>query len=316
VQEVLARREYDIGHFYYMRDSYPAAIARLKSVSDTYPLYSGADDALFDLGGAYEKQIEAIRHSKLPETAKGALIKKYTEGAVAAYDRILTVYPLEARAPDARKRLEAMKQPIPKATPQAVAANKAQIESRGSLGTIGKVMENFHKGPDVTEATKVGEPTLVDPKQASAPEMVRSANESVKSILEGAGIGNHLSVEQVQGGALPPENAPIPHSDSAAGSAAPDAAAASTAGAASTTGAASDAAAPSGQAAGSEMSNDLPASTAPLPPPTQVNDLANSGSNSSSGTTAAASSTTQAAPVNTDTESSSKKKKKHKLLPF
>src|ERR1700761_772802 len=69
VQEVLARREYEIGHFYYMRDSYPAAIARLKSVTDTYPLYSGTDDALFDLGGAYEKEIEVVRHSKLPEAA-------------------------------------------------------------------------------------------------------------------------------------------------------------------------------------------------------------------------------------------------------
>ncbi len=58
VQEVLARREYDIGHFYFMRESYPAAIARLKSVTDTYPLYSGADDALFELGEAYERQVE------------------------------------------------------------------------------------------------------------------------------------------------------------------------------------------------------------------------------------------------------------------
>ena len=86
VQEVLARREYEIGHFYYMRDSYPAAIARLKSVSDTYPLYSGADDALFELGSAYEKEVDVIRHSKLPEAAKGPLIKKYTDGAVAAYE--------------------------------------------------------------------------------------------------------------------------------------------------------------------------------------------------------------------------------------
>ena len=45
-----------IGHFYFMRESYPAAIARLKSVADTYPLYSGADEALFELGGAYEKR--------------------------------------------------------------------------------------------------------------------------------------------------------------------------------------------------------------------------------------------------------------------
>lgn len=325
VQEVLARREYEIGHFYYMRDSYPAAIARLKSVTDTYPLYSGSDDALFDLGGAYEKEIEVVRHSKLPEAAKGPLIKKYTEGAVAAYDRILTQYPLEGRAPDARKRLEAMKQPVPKATPQAIAADKAQIASRGSLGTVGKVMENFHKGPDVSEATKVGEPTLVDPKQASAPEMVRSANDSVKTYLEGAGIGNHVTVETVKNGEPPPPNAPVPHSDAAPGTTDPAAVTAAPAPGATTTGAASDAAAPSGQTAGSEMQNDLPASgdasSAPLPPPTQVNDLANSPSGSSttatSGSTpAASSSTATAAPADTDTESSSKKKKKHHLLPF
>ena len=75
------------------------------------------------------------------------LIKQYTDAAAAAYDRILTRYPLEERAGDAKKRLEAMKQPIPQATPEAIAQDKAEIASRGSTGTIDKVMENFHKGP-------------------------------------------------------------------------------------------------------------------------------------------------------------------------
>ncbi len=183
-----------------MRESYPAAIARLKSVADTYPLYSGADEALFELGGAYEKEIEFIRRSRLPETVKGKLIKQYSDGAVAAYDRILTRYPLEDRAGDARKRLEAMKQTVPKATPQEVAQDKAEIDSRGSLGHIGKVMENFHRGPDVSEAAKVGEPTLVDPQQASAPDMVRAANNSLADVLAGAGVGNHVSVERLNDG--------------------------------------------------------------------------------------------------------------------
>jgi outer membrane protein assembly factor BamD len=326
VQEVLARREYEIGHFYYVRESYPAAIARLKSVTDTYPLYSGTDDALFELGGAYEKEIEVVRHSRFPEAAKGPLIKRYTQGAVAAYDRILTQYPLEGRAPEAKKRLEAMKQSVPKATPQAIAADKAQIASRGTLGTVGKVMENFHKGPDVSEASKVGEPTLVDPKQASAPELVRSANDSVRGALESAGIGNHITVETVKNGEPLPANAPAPHSDAAAGS---DAAGTTAAPAPDATGSggASGAAASGGQAAGSEMQNDLPASgdasSAPLPPPTQVNDLANTSSGSSStasssgGTAASSSSTSATAPAaNTDTESSSKKKKKSHLWPF
>ena len=38
VQEVLAEREYDIGRFYYLRMSYPAAIARLKTLVERYPL--------------------------------------------------------------------------------------------------------------------------------------------------------------------------------------------------------------------------------------------------------------------------------------
>ncbi len=82
VQEVLARREYEIGHFYFMRETYPAAIARLKSVTDTYPLYSGADDALFELGNVVrERRSKCFARSKLPEVAKGAWIKQYTDQA-------------------------------------------------------------------------------------------------------------------------------------------------------------------------------------------------------------------------------------------
>ncbi|MGA2687929.1 MAG: outer membrane protein assembly factor BamD [Candidatus Korobacteraceae bacterium] len=315
VQEVLGQREYLIGHFYYVRESYPAAIARLKSVADTYPLFSGADDALFELGSSYEKEIEVIRRSRLPEVAKGKLIKQYTDGAVAAYDRILTRYPLEERAGEARKRLEAMKQAVPKATPQEVAQDKAEIASRGSLGHIGKVMENFHHGPDVSEAAKVGEPTLVDPQQASAPDMVRAANASVSSILAGAGVGNHVSVERINDGTPPAANAPVPRSDAAPGTTAPAAGAVAPADAANGAAGGETATTP----AGTEMKNDLtPAGSGPAspPPPTQVNDLANATSSGGSPPAAASSSAQPAAPADSTTESSSKKKKKKHLLLF
>ena len=61
VQEVLADREFGIGRFYYLRESYPASIARLQSLVDKYPLYSRADEALFLLGQNYEAQIARIR---------------------------------------------------------------------------------------------------------------------------------------------------------------------------------------------------------------------------------------------------------------
>src|SRR5499425_2801659 len=47
VQEVIAEREFRVGHFYYLKPAYPAAIARLQSLVDRYPLYSKADEALY-----------------------------------------------------------------------------------------------------------------------------------------------------------------------------------------------------------------------------------------------------------------------------
>ncbi len=79
-------------------------------------------------------------------------------------------------------------------------------------------MENFHKGPDVSEAAKVGEPTLVDPKQASAPDMVRSANASVTGILKARVAVIRFRSSSVHDGAAPAENAPVPHSDRLPGS--------------------------------------------------------------------------------------------------
>src|SRR5437899_8205337 len=56
VQEVLAEREFRVGRFYYLRESYPASIARLRSVVDRYPLFSNADEALYMLGQSYRSE--------------------------------------------------------------------------------------------------------------------------------------------------------------------------------------------------------------------------------------------------------------------
>ncbi len=331
VQEVLAEREFMIAHFYYTRESWPAAIARFKSLTDTYPLYSGSDEALFEMGGAYEKEADLIRRSKLAEIAKGPLIKTYTDQAAAAYDRILTRYPEEDRADDAKKRLEAMGKPIPKATPEAIALNKKEQESRGSLSTYNKMMLNFKKGPDVSEAAKVGEPTLVDPKQTGAPEIVRSATASVLSALTAATTG---TAKAGTGTAPPPENAPVPRSDApaapgtATGTGAgtgPAAGAAvevvNTPGAATPAAVAPAAIAPPAVAPDNsgiqELGNDLTpaakpaADPAPPLPPTQVNDAPKAGPPSDSAPAAASATQTPATPTDPTTESSSKKKKKH-----
>src|SRR3989442_625190 len=61
VQEIIADREFGIGRFYYLRESYPASIARLRSLVEKYPLYSHADEALYLLGQNYEGEIARVR---------------------------------------------------------------------------------------------------------------------------------------------------------------------------------------------------------------------------------------------------------------
>src|SRR5712692_3056737 len=61
VQEVLADREFRVGRFYYLRQSYPAAIARLHTLVDHYPLFSQADEALYLLGQSYESESALVR---------------------------------------------------------------------------------------------------------------------------------------------------------------------------------------------------------------------------------------------------------------
>lgn len=191
VQEVLAEREFEIGRFYYMRQSYPAAEARLETLAKTYPLYSGSDEALMMLADCYEKQADAIR--KLPltktftESKKGELLKTYLDKAAAAYDRILTRYPATDSVADAKARLEALGRPVPTATPEAIAQNKAEEASREELGRFARVKDVLHKNPGVTmaEASKVGDPTLTDPPQASAPAIIHQETEDLTAAING-----------------------------------------------------------------------------------------------------------------------------------
>jgi outer membrane protein assembly factor BamD len=219
VQEVLAEREFRIGRFYFMRESWNAAIARLQSLVDSYPLYSGADEALFLLGSAHERQAEAIRavpaSKQLNETLRGAIIKRYEDKAAAQYEQIIKRYPLMPRAVDAKARLEALHRPVPTPTPDAIALNKKEQESRENFGMMGRIMSNIHKGPDVVmaHATKIGEPTLQDPKPTNAPDLLRQNAQDINDVAAKlSSPDGKVSVETVKDGE-PPPNQPIPRSD-------------------------------------------------------------------------------------------------------
>jgi outer membrane protein assembly factor BamD len=214
VQEVIAEREYRVGRFYYLKQSYPAAIARLRSLMDKYPLYSHADEALYMLGQAYEGEIDMVRSRPGAEAAKARLIEDLSKNATEAYSRILTRYPLMERTADAKARLEALHQPVPRPTKAALAQNKAEEDSRRDTSTVSKLMRNFQKHPDVAQATRVGEPTLVNPEVVSATAVVQ---EATRAMMGSAAPGdkNSLAIETIGKGAPPPDQ-PAPRSDTPA----------------------------------------------------------------------------------------------------
>ncbi len=327
VQEVLAEREFMIGKFYFMRQDYPASVARLKSLTDTYPLYSGADEALFMLGEAYQAEANLIRKaSRLPEVQRTNAVSGFEKQAVDAYSKIITQYPATDRVEAAKKRLAELHAPIPTPTPEAIAQSKAIEASRGHQTKKGQMMGFMKHHPDTSEAAKKGEPTMVDPPQTSAVELVRNANATLighpPTPPKG---GSGITLETPTGNGPAPENQPIPRSDSGATApttaaptetGAPTPTAASTSGGTSstTTGAVPTSAAP---AAGT---SSAPANAAPAPAPARVNDANTESSNAPAEATTSSTSTQNAQDSNTSSQdSSSKKKKKHglgKLNPF
>jgi len=209
VQEVLAEREYGIGRFYYMREAWPAAIARLKTAVDTYPLYSKAPEALYILGDIYEKQIQRTRDAKgVQEATRARFILDSTNKAAEVYSRIILNYPMTERANDAKRRLQALGRPIPIPTSDAIAQDKAIEASRKKNGRIDGVMRNFRRAPDVKQAAGTGEPTMTPPEETSAVAVIR---ETTNTLNGTSGDGNSVSLE-VRNGEVPKSEA-VPHSD-------------------------------------------------------------------------------------------------------
>jgi outer membrane protein assembly factor BamD len=307
VQEVLAQREFNIGRFYYLRLAYPAAIARLKTLVDRYPLYSGADEALYLLGQSYEGEIDVIRkNGRMNEVNKGKMIEGLTKEASEAYGRIIKRYPAMDRALDAKARLEGLHQPVPRPTRAALELNKKEVASRQQAGIMSSMLGNFEKHPDVAKASHVGDPTMVDPAPTNPGDVVRK----VVSAGGMAGGDNKIGVETVDGKVAPNQEAP--RSDAPA--AGDPAAAAPEQPAAAQDPAAAAAELKPNVADPNELKPNVETDPNALPPLQQSNQLENGGGASSAVSSSATAKTEELADI-----SSSKKKKKKglgKLNPF
>lgn len=187
VQEVLGERETQIGLYYASKENYSAAIARLQTVVDTYPLYSKSDLALLTIGDAYEGEAHLWQMAKLPGALKERMRALYLDKAAAAYDKVILRYPMAPRVEDARDRLVAMNLPIPEPTQAAVAESEAEEASRQKIQFTDTLWGMVKHGPTVVEAVHVGEPSLQDPSRTLAPDINK---ENFAMINEARGAGN------------------------------------------------------------------------------------------------------------------------------
>src|SRR5579883_1478220 len=162
IQEALADGEFKVGAFYLKRGDNSAAGNRFSHVVDQYPLYSKADEALWDLGQTYER-------------LDGKTGNRFRKQAGDAYARLVKDYPLSGFADDAKKRLKDMELPIPEADPAALARMKWEQENRQRPGIFARSTGFLKRGPDVSDAAHSGAPAMTPVKPAIPPSVPQTA---------------------------------------------------------------------------------------------------------------------------------------------
>jgi outer membrane protein assembly factor BamD len=152
IQEALADGEYLVGNFYFKRGDNSAAANRLGHVIEQYPLYSKADQALWDMGQAY-----------------GRLGNRFRKQEGEAYSRIVRDYPLSDYADDATRRLKELELPVPEADKGAVARMQYEKEHREKAGLISRSTLFLRRGPDVSTAAHSGDPAMTNMRPSVPP---------------------------------------------------------------------------------------------------------------------------------------------------
>jgi len=197
VQEVLAEGNFRVASFYYTREAYRAAGARLMELTNRYPLYSQADQANWMLGQIYEKG-------------------EHNDVAARYYSRIVKDYPLSPLAGDSKNKLVKFGVPVPPADPTAVARmQKEQSSERPNM--LKRSMGILKTGPDVSTAAHNGAPTMTPASESGDETIGFSLQPNAGQSTPTSSIGNTAAVETITPGspdALPPPAAATTATDS------------------------------------------------------------------------------------------------------
>ena len=181
VQEVLAEGNFRVAEFYYIRNAYKAAGARLLELVNRYPLYSEADRANWMLGQIYEKT-------------------EHNEIAARYYARIVKDYPQSSLTGEAKARLTKFGMPVPQPDPVAVARmQKEQEAARNRPNILRRSMGVLKNGPDVSMSAHSGPPTMT-PASETGDETLGFGGPPTLGMTGVGGVGNSAAVETVTPG--------------------------------------------------------------------------------------------------------------------
>jgi outer membrane protein assembly factor BamD len=209
VQEVLAQREFEVGEFYVGRQNWSAAIARLQTVADSYPLFSHSDQTLISIGDAYAAQAQlANSMTRIPARAREELVRSYDDRAAAAWDEVVTRYAMSAHVEDAKDRLIAMGRPVPEPTAAQMAESEAEEGSRLPVKLKDHVLFLVQHGPSTVESARVGEPTMTDPPPTLAPAISAQTVANFNLAIKGQPIPPVGSVSAAETAAINNGTAP------------------------------------------------------------------------------------------------------------
>ena len=182
VQEVLAEGNFRVARFYWDRQNYRAAGARLIELTNRYPLYSEADQANWMLGQIYEKS-------------------EHNEIAAKYYSRIVKDYPLSSLAGDSKNKLVKFGVPVPPPDPAAIARMKKE-EAVSRPGMVKRSMGILKTSPDVSTAARAGAPTMTPASESGDETLSFGAqpNLSLGTGSAGSSVGNSATVETITPG--------------------------------------------------------------------------------------------------------------------
>jgi len=181
-QEVLADKEFKTGDFYHQRGSFPAAANRLSYLSQQYPLYSGADQTLWELADAYKHMGDRFENQR-----------------AAALTTLVRSYPLTSHLDAAKEMLTEMKRPIPEADPAAYARMKYELENRSRPGIIHRTISPFESRPDTFLAAKSGAPAMESmrpPVPVSVPAVAAGGQNGISDVSASQVVTNTEAIDK------------------------------------------------------------------------------------------------------------------------